>query len=139
MGRNLSLLGHLPRLEEDGVTHRRDCECVRCDAGFGPSEHERAEARRRFEERQERERAERAVKRARERERMKQVERDLYVDAQVQAADAQVRALREARARGAGDRRLAELWRLRRAGYSLRAALDAVDDPPAAAESTPRG
>src|SRR3954454_10460154 len=126
MGRNLSLLSHLPRLEEDGVTHRRDCECVRCDAGFGPSEQERAEARRRFQERQEREGAERALKRAKERERMKQAERELYVDAQVQAADTQVQALRQARHRGADDGRLAELWRLRQAGYSLRDALAAI-------------
>ncbi len=37
MGRNLSLLAHLPRFEADGVTHRRDCECVRCDAGYRPT------------------------------------------------------------------------------------------------------
>ena len=124
MGRNLSLLGHLPRLEEDGVTHRRDCECVRCDAGFGPSEHERAEARRRFEERQERERAARALKRAKERERMKQAVVEVFVDAQVKAANDQVQALRAARDRAASDAKLARLWELRRAGLSLRDALE---------------
>ena len=45
MGRTLSLLTHLPRFEPDGTTHRRDCECVRCDAGFRPTEEERRVAR----------------------------------------------------------------------------------------------
>src|SRR5262245_41754277 len=101
MGRNLSLLVRLPRVEADGVTHRRDCECVRCDAGFRPSEHERVEARRRFEHGQARERGRertaRALERSRERALMKQAEREVYVDAQVRMADAQVQALREAR------------------------------------------
>ena len=57
MGRTLSLLARLPRLEEDGVTHRRDCECVRCDAGYRPTEHERADARRRIGEQKAREQA----------------------------------------------------------------------------------
>jgi hypothetical protein len=45
---SLPLLAHLPRLEADGVTHRRDCECVRCDAGFRPTEHDRTVARQRW-------------------------------------------------------------------------------------------
>jgi hypothetical protein len=127
MGRNLSLLARLPRIEDDGVIHRRDCECVRCDAGFRPSEQERAEARRRVEARRARERMARAQTRADERVRMKQAETSEHLDAEVQAADEQVRALREARERVGRDRRLAELWALRRAGLSLRDALDEVE------------
>ena len=127
MARNLSLLTRLPRLEQDGVTHRRDCECARCDAGFGPSEQERAEARRRFGAQRARERMARALTRAEERARMKQAHVDEFVDAQVKAADDQVRALREARERASRDERLAALWELRRAGLSLRDALDEVE------------
>ena len=127
MARNLSLLTRLPRLEQDGVTHRRDCECARCDAGFGPSEQERAEARRRFEAQRAREREARALSRAEERARMKQAQVDDFVDGQVKAADDQVRALREARERASRDDKLAALWELRRAGLSLRDALDEVE------------
>lgn len=127
MGRNLSLLVRLPRLEADGVTHRRDCECVRCDAGFRPTEHERALARRRWEDQRARERATRVLERRKEKEMAKQVEVEVFVDAQLRAADEQVRALREAQARVAQDQRLAELWALRRAGFSLRDAIDEVE------------
>jgi hypothetical protein len=138
MGRNLSLLARLPRVEEDGVTHRRDCECVRCDAGFRPSEQERAEARRRFETRRAREQATKTLERSKERARMKQAikeaERTGYVDAQVRLADVQVRELRAACERAARDARLAELLRLRQAGLSLAAALEEVERGAAAAD-----
>jgi hypothetical protein len=127
MARNLSLLAHLPLLEADGLTHRRDCECVRCDAGFRPSEQERAEARRRFDARRAHELSARAAARRRERLEAKRAEIDAFVDDQVRAADAQVRALREAGARAREDRRLAELQRLRRAGLSLREALEKIE------------
>jgi hypothetical protein len=127
MGRTLSLLARLPRLEEDGVTHRRDCECVRCDAGFGPTEQERAAAQRRFGAQRAREQAARAEVRRKERERMKLAVVDVFVDEQVRAANAQVQALREARDRAAADERLAQLWELRRAGWSLRDALEEVE------------
>jgi hypothetical protein len=127
MGRTLSLLTRLPLLEDDGLTHRRDCECVRCDAGYRPTEHERADARRRFAEQKAREVAARAEVRRKERARMKLAVVDVYVDEQVRAADQQVRALREARDRAAADQRLAQLWELRRAGWSLRDALEEVE------------
>jgi hypothetical protein len=127
MGHTLSLLARLPQLEEDGVTHRRDCECVRCDAGFRPTEQERTEARRRFGAQKAREQAARAEVRRKERERMKLAIVDVYVDEQVRAADEKVRALREARDRAAADVRLAQLWELRRAGWSLRDALAEVE------------
>jgi len=127
MGRTLSLLARLPRFEADGVTHRRDCECVRCDAGFRPTEQERAEARRRMGAQRAREQAAQAALRRKERERVKLAVVDVYVDEQVRAADVQVRALREARDRAAADQRLAQLWELRRAGWSLREALEEVE------------
>jgi hypothetical protein len=127
MGRTLSLLARLPRFEDDGVTHTRDCDCVRCDAGYRPTEHERAEARRRHEELRAREHAARVMARRKERERMSQAVVDVYVDDQVRAANVQVRALREARERAAADERLAQLWELRRAGLSLRDAIEEVD------------
>ena len=127
MGRTLSLLARLPRFEDDGVTHRRDCECVRCDAGYRPTEQERTEARRRHGEQKAREQAAREIIRRKERERMKLAVVDVYVDEQVRAANEQVRALREARDRAAADERLAQLWELRRAGLSLRDAIDEVE------------
>ena len=58
---------------------------------------------------------------------MKQAEVDVFVDAQIKAANDQIRALRDAQARAAEDRRLAELWALRRAGFTLRDALEEVE------------
>jgi hypothetical protein len=127
MGRNLSLLAHLPRLEADGVTHRRDCECVRCDAGFRPSEQERAVAQRRWEERRAREAAARVAARRQERARVRAAAAGIEVAAQVQAVNAQVRELRDAKARVDADRRLALFQSLRRAGLSMSEALDEVE------------
>ena len=127
MGRTLSLLTHLPRFEADGVTHRRDCECVRCDAGFRPSEHERAAAQRRWEDQKAREVAERALARRQERARVRALATELQVEADVRAADARVRELRDAKARVDADRRLAMFQALRRKGLSIPAALDEVE------------
>jgi hypothetical protein len=127
MGRNLSLLAHLPRLEADGVTHRRDCECVRCDAGYRPTEQERATARRRFEDRRVREAAARALARRQERARVRAAATGLALRAEEVAADERLRALRVARARADGDQRLALLQSLRRTGMSLAAALSEVE------------
>jgi hypothetical protein len=127
MGRNLSLLAHLPRVEADGVTHRRDCECVRCDAGFRPSEQERAAAQRRWDERKEREAAARLAARRQERARVRAAATGIELGVQVQATDAQVRELRAAKARVDGDRDLALFQALRRAGLSMEAALDEVE------------
>jgi hypothetical protein len=127
MGRNLSLLAHLPRLEADGVTHRRDCECVRCDAGFRPSEHERAAAHRRWEQQRAREAAARALARRQERARARALATGMELTADLRSADAHVQALRQARARVDADRRLALFQSLRRAGLSMAAALDEVE------------
>jgi hypothetical protein len=127
MGRTLSLLAHLPRMEPDGVTHRRDCECVRCDAGYRPTEHERTVARQRFEARRLREAAARALARRQERARVRAEAMGLELRADEAAADAGVRALRAAHARVDGDSRLALLQSLRRAGMPLAAALVEVE------------
>ena len=118
---------HLPRLEADGVTHRRDCECVRCDAGFRPSEHERAAAQRRWDDRKAREAAARALARREERARVRALATGMQLTADVQAADAHVRELREAKARVDADWRLALFQSLRAAGLSIPAALDEVE------------
>jgi DNA repair exonuclease SbcCD ATPase subunit len=127
MGRNLSLLSRLPRLEEDGETHRRDCSCARCDAGYGPSEAARREALRRWGEAKARKAAARVIARRKEEERLKQAETEQVLDEQVRAADERLRALRQLDERLRQDERLAELWRLRREGLTLGAAMDEVD------------
>jgi hypothetical protein len=127
MGRNLSLLARLPSFEEDGVTHGRDCACARCDAGYGPSEQERAEARRRWDEKVARAAATRALLRKKAGERLKRAETDIFLDGQVEAANDHLRELHRLDARIRRDQRLDELWRLRRGGLSLRAAMDEVD------------
>jgi hypothetical protein len=121
------LLSRLASFEEDGVTHRRDCGCARCDAGFGPSEHERADAQRRWDEKRARAVAERAAARKREAERLRRAEVDLYLNDQLQATDQGVRSLRALEDRVRHDPRLDELSRLRRAGLPLREALAEID------------
>jgi hypothetical protein len=127
MGRNLSLLAHLPRLEADGVMHRRDCECVRCDAGFRPTERERAVERRRSAERRAREVAVRAIARRQERARARAAAVELELDQEAREVDARIVALRAARARAGEDRRLALFQALRRTGLTLPEALAEVD------------
>jgi hypothetical protein len=127
MGRALSLLARLPSFEEDGVTHRRDCACARCDAGFGPSEQDRAEAHRRWTEKQAQAAAERAAARKKEGERLKRAEMDLFVSDQVKAADEHLRRLRALEQRVRNDERLEELWRLRKRGLSLVESLAEID------------
>ena len=127
MARTLSLLAHLSRLEPDGVTHRRDCECVRCDAGFRPTEHERTTARLRLEAARAREEAARALARRRERARLKSAALSLELEADIQAVDERISALRAARVRAEHDGRLAMLERLRRAGVPLAEALASVE------------
>jgi hypothetical protein len=127
MGRALSLLARLPSFEEDGVTHRRDCACARCDAGFGPSEQDRADAHRRWAEKQAQAAAERAAARKKEGERLKRAEMDLFVSDQVKAADEHLRRLRALEQSVRSDQRLDELWRLRKRGLSLRESMAEID------------
>ena len=127
MGRTLSLLAHLPRLEADGLTHRRDCECVRCDAGFRPTEREREAARARLEERRTREAAAQALARRRQRQRLKAAAIELELGAEERAVDKRLKALREARVRADEDGRLALLQSLRGEGRSFEEALREVE------------
>lgn|SRR5262252_3547903 len=123
----LPLLAHLPRLEADGVTHRRDCECVRCDAGFRPTEHDRTVARERWQVTKAQQAAARALDRRRERVRAKKFALVQVLEAERQVTDERIHALRAAQARTDGDDRLALLQRLRRAGMPLAEALKTVD------------
>src|SRR5215467_8100378 len=108
----LPLLAHLPRLEADGVTHRRDCECVRCDAGFRPTEHDRAVASQRWQLTKAQQAAARALDRRRERIRAKQFALVQELEAERKVTDQRIQALRVARARTDGDDRLDLLQRL---------------------------
>src|SRR5262245_47046926 len=71
MPRQLSLETRSPSFEVDGVTHRRACECPRCEAGYGPSDAERARAALRWDEQRARQAAERMLLRRQERKRAK--------------------------------------------------------------------
>ena len=123
----LPLLAHLARLEADGVTHRRDCECVRCDAGFRPTEHDRAVARPRWQVTKAQQAAARALDRRRERVRAKRFALVEELEAERKVTDQRIQALRAAHARTDGDGRLALLQRLRRSGVPLAEALKLVD------------
>ena len=123
----LPLLAHLPRLEADGVTHRRDCECVRCDAGFRPTEHDRTVARERWQLAKSQQAAARALDRRREKVRAKKFALVKELDAEAQATNDRINALRAARTRADSDERLALLQRLRGEGVPLAEALEIVD------------
>ncbi len=123
----LPLLAHLPRLEADGVTHRRDCECVRCDAGFRPTEHDRTVARERWQLAKTQQAAARALDRRREKVRAKKFALVMELEAESKVTDQRITALRAARTRADGDERLALLQRLRQSGMSLAEALAEVD------------
>ena len=99
----LPLLAHLPRLEADGVTHRRDCECVRCDAGFRPTEHDRTVARERWQLAKAQQAAARALDRRREKVRAKKFALVMELEAEARATDERISALRAARTRADGD------------------------------------
>jgi hypothetical protein len=115
------------RLEADGQTHRRECECARCEAGFTPSERDRELASRRAAEKQGRLMAARAVERRREKARLAQTELLAYFRHGNAAADAEVQRLRAVRAKVLADRRVDELLRLRKEGWELGAALAEID------------
>jgi hypothetical protein len=115
------------RLEADGQTHRRDCECPRCEAGFTPTDHDRERAARRAAEKQGRVAAARAAERRKERTRLAQLDLQAYFRAGNATADAEVQRLRDMRSKALADRRLDELLRLRREGLPLGLALAEID------------
>lgn len=115
------------RLEGDGHTHRRDCECARCEAGFTPTERERDAATNRVAGKQGRRAAERASERQKEKARLRQLELARFFQQANDLVDAEVRRLRALRVKATGDRRMDEFLRLRRAGLSVEMALAEVD------------
>jgi hypothetical protein len=113
----------LPLFEADGQTHRRACDCPRCDAGFRPSEGERAQAARRWEERQLRAAAEAALARKRARQQLKALRTTLALEEQERRTAERLRALADLRERLRADRRLEALLDSRRAGRPVAEAL----------------
>src|SRR6185436_9196085 len=113
----------LPLLEPDGQTHRRDCDCPRCDAGFRPSEQERSLASRRWEERQAREAAEAALEKKRARDRARALRTTLKLEASERETATRLQALAELRRRLESDRRLRALLDSRQAGRPIEEAL----------------
>ncbi|MES1205831.1 MAG: hypothetical protein ABUS79_07825 [Pseudomonadota bacterium] len=127
MAKTPSIHGKQERLEADGQTHRRDCECARCEAGFTPTEHDRDLAAKRIAGKQGRRAAERAAERKKETARLRQLELTAYFRAGNATADAEVERWRALRARAVGDRRMDEFLQLRRTGWSVEGALAEVD------------
>jgi len=129
----------LPLFEEDGETHRRDCECPRCDAGFRPSEGQRESAARRLEARKARAAAEAALARKRERARIKALRLALELEEEERRTAERLRADAQLRARLSQDPRLAALLDSRRAGRPMNDAVAEVERrfPARASENEP--
>jgi hypothetical protein len=125
MGRRL-YQPSLPLLDEAG-THRRECECPRCDAGFRPGERERALAARRWQEQQERRAAEAALERKRARDRAKAMKTALLLEEQERKTTALLAAEAEVRRRLKADHRLEAMLASRREGRSIDEALGDAD------------
>jgi hypothetical protein len=119
----------LPLLEPDGQTHRRDCDCPRCDAGFRPSEQARTLAARRWEAQQARQAAEAALEKKRARNRTKAQETALKREAAERETAARLRELADLRRRLENDRRLRALLDSRKAGRPVDEALAAAERP----------
>jgi hypothetical protein len=111
-----SLTLSLPRLEADGDTHRRDCECPRCDAGWRPSEGQRDAAARRWREQQERQAAEAALRRKQARDRVKALRLALALEEEERRTAARLREEAALAARLRKDARLSTLLAIRQAG-----------------------
>ena len=125
--RNRRIFRGEEKLEADGETHRRDCGCPRCEAGFAPTEKDREVAGRRTAARRGREVAARAWARKKEAARLKQQDLAAYFEGAHAVVEAEVRRLRALRAKVIEDRRAEELLALRRAGMSLGEALAEVE------------
>src|SRR5205814_386029 len=108
----------LPRLEADGQTHRRDCECPRCDAGFTLSERQRGDAARRWEEQQARQAAEAALARKRARDRIKALRLALSLEEEERQTAARLREEAILARRLRQDARLTTLLANRQAGLA---------------------
>ena len=117
----------LPRLEPDGRTHARDCECPRCEAGFVPTEGDRAAAARWVEDERIRKAAEKALARKRDRLRARALALRLELEAEEQRTDAYLAKQAELLPRLARDERLEALLRYRRAGKPASHAIAEVE------------
>ena len=106
----------LPRLEADGQTHRRDCECPRCEAGFSPSEGQREAAGRRWDEQRAREQAAVALERRRARARIKALGVTLALEEEERRTEARLREEAALAARLRADPRLSAMLDNRRRG-----------------------
>jgi hypothetical protein len=126
----------LPRLEADGQTHTRECECPRCDAGFGPSEGQREAAARRVREQRERQAAEAALERKRARARIKTVRLTLELEEEERRTAARLREEAALAARLRNDARLVALLAIRHAGLPPADAVEETERrfPPRALE-----
>ena len=118
---------HFALFEPDGQTHRRDCECARCEAGFRPAEAEREEAARKWQAHVARDKAEAALARKREKERVKSLRLELELDQEWHETKARLDEQAELLARIKRDGRLDELLDLRRAGKPVGEALAQVE------------
>jgi hypothetical protein len=127
MGRRL-FQSSLPLVDEAG-THRRECECPRCEAGYRPSEKDRAAAARRFEEQQERLAAAAALARQRARQRVKAMRTALRLEEEERRTAARLAEEAALRARVKADDRLDALLESRRLGHSIAEAVEAADGP----------
>jgi hypothetical protein len=124
---NRRLQPTLPLLEPDGQTHRRDCECPRCDAGFRPSEQERRLASHRWEAQQARLAAEAALEKKRAREQAKALRTAIKLEQAERETATRLQALADLRRRLEADRQLRALLDSRRAGRPVDEALAAAE------------
>src|SRR5207244_3590066 len=118
----------------DGQTHRRDCDCPRCDAGFRPSEGERAVAARRWEEQQARAAAEASLAKKRARQQLKALRTTIALEEEERRTALRLRALAEMRERLRADRRLEALLDSRKAGRPIDEALAEAERRPSSRE-----
>ena len=106
----------LPRFEADGVTHARDCECPRCEAGFRPSERQRRDAADVWRRHRERARAHEALERMKAKQRERALKLGLALDEQTRATDALLAEEEKRERSAAGDDRMETFLRLRAQG-----------------------
>lgn len=114
-------------LEADGVTHRRDCTCPRCEAGFGPSEAQRRAAARAWEDAELRRQAERLLERRQARARAKALSRVKEMDLGARETAQALAAQRQTAERVAADVRLKAFLAQRSLGKSVSEALAEVE------------
>jgi hypothetical protein len=131
MPRTRPIQPRLPRLEPDGQTHARGCECPRCEAGYVPTEAARAAAQKAAEKAAEAERvrkaAEKALARKRERQAARAMALRLELEAERRRTDAFLAKQAALRPRLERDERLDALLRLRRAGKPISSAIAEVE------------